>query len=800
MNQSIRKAAVIGSGIMGSGIAAHLANVGIPCLLLDVVPTQLTEEETKKGLTPENPAVRSRLATSAIEKLSKIKPAPLYDPAFASRITPGNLEDHLPQIADVDWVIEVVVENLEVKQQLLKRVEQHWKPGTVVSSNTSGISINEMAAECGESFRKHFLGTHFFNPPRYMKLLEIIPGRDTEPELVARMKDFCERVLGKGVVIAKDTPNFIANRIGTYGLLVTLQEMLEKGFTVEEVDAVTGPAMGRPKSATFRTLDLVGLDTFVHVADNVRMNVENEHEQAVFTSPDVLTGMVARGWLGEKSGQGFYLKKKTPAGSEILSLDLKTLEYVPQMKPKSASLEAAKMAKGAGAKTKALLGAKDRYSDLAWDILKQVLVYSAEKVGEIADSVKEIDDAMKWGFSWELGPFETWDAIGLARSVERMEAEGLTVPAWVKEWVAAGHKSFYKQEEGRLYSIHVASGAYREVEQPEEVINLRSLKEQNKVVKGNSGASLIDIGDGVACLEFHSPNNAIGEDILSMITQSIDEVRSNFRGLVIANQARNYCVGANIMLLLMEAQDEEWDEINEIIRKFQYTMYALKRFEKPVVAAPHRMCLGGGVESCLPADLVIAAPETYYGLVEVGVGLIPAGGGCKELALRASQTAGLPDADLQPYINHIFQTVGTATVSTSGHDAKRLGYLRPSDRVAVSQDVQIYQAKQAVLGLDRSGYEPIPQEKVRVVGAEGKAVLQLGALGMKQSGYISDHDYLIARKLAHVLAGGDVPAGTLVSEEYMLDLEREAFLSLCGEPKTQQRMHHMLTKGKALRN
>ncbi|MCP3772689.1 3-hydroxyacyl-CoA dehydrogenase NAD-binding domain-containing protein [Paenibacillus sp. MZ04-78.2] len=798
MMRSIRKAAVIGSGVMGSGIAAHLANAGIPCLLLDIVPKQLTEEEAAKGLTLEHPAVRSRLAVQAIAKLKKTKPAPLYDATFAERITPGNLEDHLAQIANVDWVIEVIVENLDAKKQLLSKIEAHWKEGTVVSSNTSGISINAMSADCGEAFKRHFLGTHFFNPPRYMKLLEVIPGKHTAPAIVSGMKQFCENRLGKGVVLAKDTPNFIANRIGTYGLLVTLQEMQEKGYRVEEVDAVTGPALGRPKSATFRTLDLVGLDTFVHVANNVYENVSDEAEKAVFAESPVLRGMVDKGWLGEKSGQGFYLKKKGPKGSEILSLDFATMDYVPQKKAASASLEAAKLAKGAREKTKALLGAGDRYSELAWNILKKVLVYSAAKLGEIADSIREIDEAMKWGFGWELGPFETWDAIGLVRSVERMEAEGTAVPGWVKEWIAQGNTSFYKKQDGAAFYVHGAQ--YKELEAAPEVISLRSLKEQNRVVKSNSGASLIDIGDGVACLEFHSPNNAIGADILMMIQQSLDEVRSNYDGLVIANQGRNFCVGANLMILLMEAQDEEWDEINSIIHLFQNTMYKVKRFEKPVVAAPHRMALGGGVEASMPADQIVAAAETYFGLVEVGVGLIPAGGGCKEMALRASQHTAHPDADLQPYLNQAFETIGTAKVSASGHDAFKLGLFKPTDRVVINQDHLIHEAKQSVLRMAKAGYEPIREEKIRVAGAEGKAVMQLGAYSMRQSGYISDHDVKIANKLAHVLAGGDVPAGSLVTEQYMLDLEREAFLSLCGEQKTQQRIQHMLSKGKALRN
>ncbi|MBB3108660.1 3-hydroxyacyl-CoA dehydrogenase [Paenibacillus phyllosphaerae] len=798
MAASIKKAAVIGSGVMGASIAAHLANVGIPSLLLDIVPQALTAEEEAKGLTLAHPAVRNRLATAALAKLPAIKPSPLYDDALASRIMPGNIEDDLHKIAGVDWVIEVVVENLDVKQSLLEKIERHWKPGVIVSSNTSGISINEMAKERGAEFKRHFLGTHFFNPPRYMKLMEIIPGESTDPAIVHKMAAFSERALGKGVVIAKDTPNFIANRIGTYGLLVTLQVMADKGFTVDEVDAVTGPALGRPKSATFRTLDLVGLDTFVHVANNVFEKVDNAEERAVFEPSQLLRDMVARGWIGEKAGAGFYKKIKGAAGSEILSLDLNTMDYAKGKKPASASLEAAKAAKGAKEKTKALLGGRDRYSDLAWEITKLTLVYSAAKIGEIADTIEDIDKAMKWGFSWELGPFELWDAIGLVRSVERMEAEGTQVPAWVKEWIAAGNTSFYKKEAGSV--AYAYEGKYRQVEQPKEKISLRALKEQGKVIRSNSGASLIDVGDGVAALEFHSPNNAIGADILVMIQQSVDEVRSNYEALIIANEGRNFCVGANLMLLLMEAQDEEWDEVDGIIRLFQNTMMKLKHSEKPVVAAPHRMTLGGGVEVCLPADEVCMFAETYYGLVEAGVGLIPAGGGCKELTLRASLANPNPEVDLQPHINQLFLNIGTAKVSTSAHDARKLGYLRGSDRVIMSQDYLIHEAKQAALRLVQAGYEAPGQQKIRVVGSDGKAVMKMGALGMRQSGYISDHDLLIANKLAHVLAGGDVPAGTLVTEQYMLDLEREAFLSLCGEPKTQQRMQHMLAKGKALRN
>jgi len=795
--RNITKAAVIGSGVMGSGIAAHLANAGIPCLLLDIVPKDLTPEEEKAGLTLDHPKVRNRLAAKAVAALPKSSTAPLYRADFVSRITPGNMEDHLNQLKEADWFIEVVTERLEIKKSILKTIEGVRKEGAIVSTNTSGISVNAMAEECTEEFRRHFLGTHFFNPPRHMKLLEIIPGFDTDPEITQFMVDFCTKRLGKGVVLAKDTPNFISNRIGTYGLLVTLQEMVKNSYSVEEVDAATGPVLGRPKSATFRTLDLVGIDTFVHVAKNVYDNVQDGHERDVFTVPDVLNELVSRGWIGEKGGQGFYKKVKGDQGSTILSLNLSTMEYNPSAKISSASIEAAKAVKGAKRKIKAFLGTKDRYSELAWNVLKQVLVYSAEKLGEIADSIQEIDNAMKWGFNWELGPFETWDLIGLPESVQRMEAEGLTVPAWVKDWIAAGNKTFYQAKDGQVF--HYLKGEYKAVDAEPERISLSALKAQNRVIRSNTGANLIDIGDDVALLEFTSPNNAIGADILVMIQQSVEEVRANYRGLVLANEGRNFCVGANLMLMLMEAQSGDWDEVDDIIRLFQGSMMKLKRLEKPVVAAPHRMTLGGGVEACLPADRMIFSAETYFGLVETGVGLIPAGGGCKELALMASSRYPDPGSDPQPEINRMFEMVAMAKTSTSGHEAVQM-YGRGADTVVMNQDYRIYEAKQAVLELDRAGYVPPQPGKARVVGRDGRAVLQMGAIDMRRGGYISDHDLLIAKKLAHILTGGDVPAGTVVSEEHLLDLEREAFLSLLGEVKTQQRMQHMLAKGKPLRN
>ncbi|HZG88352.1 3-hydroxyacyl-CoA dehydrogenase/enoyl-CoA hydratase family protein [Paenibacillus sp.] len=780
MSFLIRKAAVIGSGVMGAGIAAHLANAGIPCMLLDV---------------------KRDTAEKAIARLAKTNPAPLFRPACAGLIEPGELEAELPKLAEVDWVIEAVTERLDVKRELLARIESVWQPGTVVSTNTSGISVNAMVEGRGEAFRRHFLGTHFFNPPRYMKLLEIIPAQGTDPVVVEGIAAFGEKRLGKGVVVAKDTPNFVANRIGTYGMLVTLREMERGGFTVEEVDAATGPAMGRPKSATFRTLDLVGLDTFAHVAGNVRERASDPAEWEAFEVPAPLQALIARGWLGEKAGQGFYKKVKGPDGASVIqALNLATLEYADSRKPTSASLEAAKQAKGARGKLRALLGAGDRYSQLAWNLLAPVLLYSAERLGEIADSVVDIDNAMKWGFNWELGPFETWDAIGVRSSVARMQAEGRAVPAWVTAWLAAGNETFYKADsDGKRF--YVRGTAWEEQAERKETISLRALKAQPaRVIRSNAGASLIDIGDDVACLEFHSPNNAIGGDILTMITQSVEEVRRNWRGLVIANEGRNFCVGANLMLLLLEAQDEEWDEIDRIIRMFQGAMTALKRLERPVVAAPHRMTLGGGVEACLPADVILFASETYFGLVETAVGLIPAGGGCKELALRIAAGAASPETDLQPQVNAAFETVALAKTSTSGAHARDLGYMRAIDRVVMNDDHRIYEAKRAVLAMDEAGYTPQRPERVRVVGRDGAAVLRMGAYGMRAGGYISDHDLLIAGKLAHVLAGGDAPAGALVSEQYLLDLEREAFLSLVGEPKTQARMQHMLAKGKPLRN
>lgn len=798
--ERIKKAAVIGAGVMGAGIAAHLANVGILTYLLDIVPKQLTPEEEKKGLTLESSAVRNRLANSAKQNLLKAKPSPLYQTKDAELITTGNTEDNLNYLADADWIIEVVVENLKVKKIVLESIENHRKKGSIVSSNTSGVSINEMVAERSDEFKENFLGTHFFNPPRYMKLLEIIPSKYTSPEVLSYMSDFSERVLGKGVVLAKDTPNFIANRIGTYGLMVTLHEMVRMDLRVDHVDEITGPLMGRPKSASFRTLDMVGLDTFVHVANNVIEKSENEEEKTTFTMPEFVHQMVEKGWIGDKNKQGFYKKVTSENGKEILVLDYKTMEYVPKSKIKSATVEMAKQGKGLREKLKALINGKDEASVFAWNSLKKVLLYSADNLGEIADDIVNIDNAMKWGFNWELGPFEIWDAIGLEKSVARMKEEGEVIPAYVTSLLESGKTSFYsKQETTRFY--HSLSGTEEEIVQREEIISLKDLKEQKRLIKGNAGASLIDLGDGVALLEFHSPNNAIATDIISMVNYSVEEVSKNFRGLVIGNQGKNFSVGANLMLILMEAQDENWDELDYMVRMFQNASMQLKYMNKPVVAAPFNMALGGGSEITFGADQVRASAETYMGLVEVGVGVIPGGGGTKEMLYRNLE--GIPDEvnmDTQPLVNRAFETIAMAKVSTSAKEAINLGYLRKTDKISINRDFQIYDAKNDVIALDLMGYQAPRAKNIRVVGETGYSTLRLGIYNFFKSGMITEHDKKIAERLAFVLTGGNVPANTSVSEQYILDLEREAFLSLVGEPKTQARMQHMLTKNKPLRN
>ena len=794
VSYNIQKVAVLGSGVMGSGIAAHLANIGIPTLLLDIAPNELTKEEEVKGLTLDSKAVKNRFSNLAVQKLLKQKPAPLSSKKNLALITPGNFDDDLDKLKDVDWIIEVIVEKLEIKKGLFEKIDAVRKPGTIVSSNTSGVSINAMAEGRSEDFQEHFLGTHFFNPPRYLKLLEVIPAKTTKPEVVSFMQQFGEDVLGKGVVIAKDTPNFIANRIGTYGLLVTMQEMIARNYSVSEVDSVTGPIIGRPKSATFRTLDVVGLDTFAHVAKNVYDQTTGA-EQAVFEESPILNKMITNGWIGAKSGQGFFKK----VGKEILQLNLSTFEYEPTKKLVAPSLEMAKQAKGPGGRLKTLIYANDRVGELLWNSSAPTLIYSAQLMGEIADDILAIDNAMKWGFGWAQGPFEMWDAIGVERSIMKMKEEGRDIPPFVIGLLEKDFTTFYSEIDGDL--AYYNGTEYVKVPVNEKAIDLKRYKKKHGVIKSNSGASLIDLGDGIALLEFHSKSNAIGLDIIQMINFAIDEVEKNYKGLVIGNQGKNFCVGANLGMILMEAQDDNIFELDFVIKSFQQAMRRIKYSAKPVVAAPFQMTLGGGAEVCLPAAHIQASAETYIGLVEVGVGLIPGGGG--NIGLYEKFIKGLPngvEVDYQHIANKVFETVALAKVSTSGEEARDNNFLNFADGISVNPDHLIYDAKQAALALADAGYTPPVKKPVKVVGAPGYATLLLGAQGMYDSGFISEHDLKIAKKLAYVIAGGKVPYGTEVSEEYLLNLEKQAFLELVADQKSQMRMQHMLVKGKPLRN
>jgi len=798
----IKRVGVLGAGVMGSAIAAHLANAGVPSFLLDIVPLELSEEDRRKGLTRESPSFRNRLAARGLKTALKSSPSAFFSPKEARLITIGNIEDHLGWLSQADWIVEAVAERPGIKQTLFAKVEANRKPGSFVSSNTSGIPIRTLAEGRSQEFRQHFLGTHFFNPPRYMKLLELIPGPETLPEVMQAMAEFGERALGKGIVFAKDTPNFIANRIGTFGLFTVMRIMIEGDYSVEEVDRLTGPAIGRPKTATLRTADLVGLDTVAHIASNIAQGLSDDAERSAYAVPPFLQELVKRGWLGEKAGQGFYKRVRGSEGSEILALDYKTMEYRPQRKVSFVSLDATQGIEDAAERFRTLAYADDRAGRFVWQALRDTLLYAARCVPEIADDIVSVDRAMRWGFGWELGPFEIWDALGVERASKRIEQDGKAPPPLVTKLLGSGDARFYRREAGRLYGFDLATSKKVEIRERPEIISLPALRERERVVASNAGASLIDLGDGVACLEFHSKSNAIGLDILQMTRTSLELCAERFDALVIGNQGRHFCVGANLMALLFEAQDENWDEIDLMVRAFQDASMAIKTFEKPVVAAPFAMTLGGGCEICLHAAKIRAAAETYIGLPEVGVGLIPAGGGCKEMLLRSME--GIPaelEIDLLPFFRHAFETIVFGKVSTSAKDAQRLGYLRPTDRFTMNQDRLLYEAKHAALAMVADGYAvPRPRDDIKALGERAIAAAETQLYNMRSGAYISDHDELIARKLANVLAGGKVTPGTVVTEQYLLDLEREAFLSLCGERKSQERMQHMLATGKPLRN
>ncbi|HEY2846907.1 MAG TPA: 3-hydroxyacyl-CoA dehydrogenase/enoyl-CoA hydratase family protein [Pyrinomonadaceae bacterium] len=800
---NIAKAAVLGAGTMGAGIAAHLANAGIPTLLLDIAPTELIPEEQARGLTLDSPQVRNRIVNSLFETAKKLRPAPYMLPDNARLITTGNFADDMAKLAECDFVIEAVTENLDIKHKVFTEVERHRKPGAVVASNTSGIPIDSIAEPFSDDFKQHFLGIHFFNPPRYMKLVEIIPGSATSGEVACKVAGFLDRRLGKGVVPAKDRPNFIANRIGTFGMMTTVHEMLEAGLTPTEIDQITGKAIGHAKSATFRTTDLVGLDVLVHVNKNLYPVVPDDEDRDVFLVPDVITTMLEKKFLGDKTGGGFFKKSKDADGNrQILELDLNTFEYKPQEKTKFPSLEAAKGIDDMPKRIKMLVWGDDRVGDFLWKTTSRSLRYAANRIPEIANTVVEIDNAIKWGFGWEIGVFETWDAIGVAESVERMRAEGQAIPVNVEKMLASGATSFYKRDKGETSFYELVSGGYKPIPKRPGVTILKDVKDAIGTIRSNPGASLIDLGDGVACLEFHSKMNSLGGDTVQMMNFAIDEVERNFKGLVVGNQGGNFSAGANIMMVLLAAQEEEWEDIDMAVRALQNAVMRLRYSQKPVVTAPYGLTLGGGCEIAMHGNKVRAAAETYIGLVEVGVGVIPAGCGTKEMTMRAMDAwAKAPDSDPLQFLKKTFETVGMGKVATSAQEGRAFGFLRDSDAISMNGDRLIQDAKQEVLNLDSAGWAPpLERTDITVMGESAEAAMKLALHMMKRGGYISDHDQLIGTKLAHIMSGGTINHKTQVSERYLLDLEREAFVSLCGERKTQERIAAMLKTGKPLRN
>jgi 3-hydroxyacyl-CoA dehydrogenase len=800
MKRHVRKVAVLGSGVMGSAIAAHFANAGVPSLVLDIVPKEPNEAEKAAGLTLKDRAVRDRIAVEAVKAMAKAKPAPLFTADRLALIETGNFEDDLARLSEADWVVEVVKEDLEIKKKVLTNVAPHLGPDAVLSSNTSGLSLAQMATELPDPIKPRFLGTHFFNPPRYMKLLEVIPTADTSPDVLAFVEAFATTRLGKGIVPAKDTPNFIANRIGVHAMMVTLQVMREMGLTVEEVDALTGPAIGRPKTATFRLADLVGLDTFLHVADNVRRNAPEDESHGIFEAPEFLTKMVKKGLLGRKSGAGFYKKVKGEAGSTILTLDLKTLEYREGQKAKFPELEPLKSIDDPAERLKKLVFGKGRAAEASWKMLAATLSYAAMRVGEICDDVSSVDRAIRWGFNWTLGPFEVWDALSFRTVTERLKADQHPLAPWVTALYDAGAQSIYRRENGALQAPRAEAGVLVEVPADPRVMNFEILRAAGSEIRRNAGASLLDLGDGVLGIEFHSKMNVIGQDTISMIMTACKEAEANAQALVVANHGESFSAGANLMLLLMEAQEGNWDEIDAIVRQFQAATNRLEQCAVPVVTAPHGLALGGGCEVTMAGNAIRAAAETYIGQVEFGAGVIPAGGGCLRLYLR--NLAALPDpSDIYPALRKTFETIGMAKVATSAEEARDLGFLRPQDTWSMNGDHRVADAKDLALAMARSGFEPpLPEREIPVMGNAGVALVETVLFNMEEAGYISAHDRKIGRELGRVLCGGAVPGPTTVSAQHILDLERESFLRLCGEKKSLERMHAILTTGKPLRN
>ncbi len=806
MKYNIHRAVVIGSGTMGAAIAAHLANAGVPVTLLDIVPGKLTPDEQKKGLTLQDPAVRNRIVQQGLDRAAHSRPASFFSPAFQSLVSIGNLDDNLDVVSQADWVVEAIVENLEIKRQLMERIDACRSPHTVISTNTSGIPVASIGEGRSEGFCQHFLGTHFFNPPRYLKLLEVIPTDETLPDVVALIKHFGEYRLGKGIVQAKDTPNFIGNRLAFGTGAFALDYILEHGYTVEEVDAITGPVMGRPKTATFRLIDLVGVDVWEHVGRNLAPAIpHDEHALRYLNSQrvnDLIAALVERGWLGNKSRQGFYKAVMQDGKKEFWPLNLQTLEYQAPQKVRFDSIGKAREEEKLGARLKVMLEADDRAGQLVQALTYQGLAYASERIPEIADTPLPIDNAIRWGFSQEAGPFETWDMLGVAQTAEAMRAAGFPPFDWVDTMLANGFPTFYQYDGERKVGVYAPQkGAYQPIQRSPDLIVLREEKAAGKLIQKNPGASLVDLGKGVACVEFHAKMNILDDDIFNMIQEGFDRAERDFEGLVISTEADNFSAGANLFLVVMAAQNGLWDQLDAGVRKMQNINMRMRYFPKPVVVAPLGLNLGGGSEICMHASRVVASAELYAGLVEVGVGVIPAGGGTKEMLRRIlNPPMRTQNTEALPFLQRIFEQIGLAKVSTSAEEARELGILSPCDLVVMHRDHLLSDARLEVLNMVQSGYHPPLPEKIYAAGRDALAAMRVGVFMMQKGGYITEYEAHIGEKLANVMCGGELSKPTWVDEGYILDLEREAFLSLCGEQKTQQRMWYTLQNGKPLRN
>ncbi len=801
MKRIIKKVAVLGSGVMGSRIACHFANIGCEVLLLDIIPRELNESEIQKGLNLESKNVRNRIVNDSLQSALASNPSPIYRKSFADHIQTGNFVDDLAKIASCDWIIEVVIERLDIKKELFGKIEAFRTQGTLISSNTSGIPIHLMLDSRSDDFKKHFCGTHFFNPPRYLELLELIPTPSTDPEIVDFLLDYGKRFLGKKTVLCKDTPGFIANRIGVYSIMSLFHVVTELDMTVEEVDKLTGPVLGRAKSATFRTCDVVGLDTLVHVANGLKGNCPNDEENELFNLPSYIAHMIDNKWLGSKTEQGFYKKVKSATGeSEIVVLDLKTLEYRSQEKVKFPTLEMTKPIDDLHQRTKMLFMGMDKAGQFYRKLFGGLFAYVTNRIPEISEDLYKIDDAIKAGFGWELGPFETWDLIGFEKGLKYISDENKKAAAWVHEMKSKGITSFYKKESGKTYYYDIRSNAYKVIPGTEHLLNLEALRAENKIW-GNADSTLVDLGDGILNLEFHTKMNTIGGGVIEGINKAIDFAEKEFKGLVISNTGQNFSAGANVGMILMMAAEQDFDELNFAVKAFQDTMMRARYSNIPVIVAPHNMALGGGCELSMHADKVVAHAELYMGLVEFGVGLIPGGGGSKEFAKRLSDE--LKSGDIK--INRLrdrFLTIGQAKVSTSAYEAFDLGYLREGiDEVVVSREYQLLRAKNACLELADKGYvAPKRSKNITVLGQEGLGIVYVGSNSMISGNYMSEHDGVISEKLGFVLCGGDLSENTLVSEQYLLDMERKAFIELCGQRKTLERLESLVKSGKILRN